>query len=196
MCKLPYTAKWPKGFGDRCPNLIPTVQERELYRNLTTFEVEVEVVHGYVEHYESLASMWSEWLRVHLDAPWPRLMIRFEDTIFHAEAVMKVISECVGIQMSKSFKYDLNVSKPSKKANGFVSAMIKYGQERGRFQRLTDDEREYLQVALDPEIMNIFRYPQVPVKNSSKLHRDEEDSQGEVLIIHNSSKSSREDPMG
>ena len=76
MCKAEYNAVWEKGIGERCPNLIPTAHEREIMNlgNVTTFPVDVIVRTQYRDHYESLASLWSDWNRLWLEYSRPRLV--------------------------------------------------------------------------------------------------------------------------
>jgi hypothetical protein len=58
--------------------------------------VEIAWSQTIVRKYKSLAHVWSEWYREYLDADFPRLIVRFEDLIFHAPAVLEQIRECVG----------------------------------------------------------------------------------------------------
>ena len=76
MCKAEYNAEWTSGVGKRCPNLIPTAQDRQVLNlgNATTFPVDVIVRMKYRDHYESLAGLWSEWNRLWLEYSRPRLV--------------------------------------------------------------------------------------------------------------------------
>jgi hypothetical protein len=40
-------------------------------------------------------------------------------------------------------------------------AMSKYGRADGRTDGFTDEERIYLQTALDPKLMQLLHYPQI-----------------------------------
>ncbi|GKY92160.1 hypothetical protein MPSEU_000187300 [Mayamaea pseudoterrestris] len=165
MCKNGYNAAWSKGVNGRCPNLIPTEQERQLLQNVTTptFEVNQVIRDIYQEKHESLATFWSDWNRLYLDTFRPRLMIRFEDLLFHPEKVMQIITDCVGVSMKNPYKYVLDSVKNHGDPADFVTALAKYGRADGRFDGLTADEAIYLQTALDPELMNIFGYKQIPI---------------------------------
>jgi len=112
-----------------------------------------------------LADYWSEWNREFVDAKFPRLIIRFEDTLFHAEKVMELVVECVtGRPMEHPFRYHLAASKTHGNPADFVTALANYGTERGRYDGLAREDREYVREggALDPRLMEMFHYPQVP----------------------------------
>ncbi|GKZ01254.1 hypothetical protein MPSEU_001076400 [Mayamaea pseudoterrestris] len=165
MCKAEYNAVWDKGLGQRCPNLIPTAEEREALDlgNATTFPVDVIVRTHYRDHYESLAGLWSEWNRLWLDYSRPRLMIRFEDFLFHGEYIMQTISECTGISMHQDFRYQLEASKPHGQSSDLYGALVKYGSGRHRIANYTVAEHDYLTTALDPELMRLFQYQPLDV---------------------------------
>jgi hypothetical protein len=56
-----------------------------------------------------------------MNADIPRIMVRFEDTLFHPEAVMHKIKQCAGIQGDLPFKYVVDPTKTGKAATGFGS---------------------------------------------------------------------------
>jgi hypothetical protein len=167
MCKLHYTAEWTT--FDRCPNLIPGPRERRKANQTIvneTFHVKQRIYENYTQDYDSLADMWSKWnLFYYQEADFPRLIVRFEDTLFHLEAVMKQISDCIGMPLHEPFQYSLSRSKPSKRSNDFITAMAKYGRDDGRYDGFTKKERRYLQKALDPDLMKTFHYAQIPISD-------------------------------
>jgi hypothetical protein len=124
-CRIPYNANWPKGHRNRCPPLVKGNREKqdERLRHIDkTFDVTVSLKGKmFFDHYESLAGLWSDWNRLYFDADFPRLMVRFEDNIFHGEAVMQKIKECVGIESNESFKYLVGSAKTPKSSAGLVS---------------------------------------------------------------------------
>ena len=142
MCRVQYNARWAKGMEGHCPNLVPNEQERQQYprfRNMSTFPVNISLRNVYFDHYSSLADLWSSWNRLYFDADFPRLMIRFEDTLFHAEEVMHHIKVCVGLPTGNPYRYNLGKSKRTKGAD-FTSALAKYGTHRGRFDGLYPED--------------------------------------------------------
>jgi len=122
QCKASYKARWIGGLEGHCPNLVPTAEERQYnrYQGFDTFQVDVD--RDYEEWYLSLADMWSEWNTAFLDAEFPRLIVRFEDTLFHAEKVMQLVTECVsGKPMEHPYKYHLAAAKSHGNSADFVT---------------------------------------------------------------------------
>lgn len=111
--------------------------------------------------------MWSMWYQAYFNADFPRLMIRFEDTLFHAEKVMQIVNECVGSSESEitPFLYHLGKSKRGPSSD-FPTALGKYGSERGRYDGMAEVDREYARSALDANLMRTFHYPQMPSSTS------------------------------
>ena len=53
--------------------------------------------HYYTRHWHSLLHVWNEWYHEYVfDAKFPRLIVRFEDLLFHTPAVVEQIRQCVG----------------------------------------------------------------------------------------------------
>jgi hypothetical protein len=147
-----------------CPNLVPSWKDRK-YKgidSLKTFEVTVQAKEDDIRlsrRYDSLTDLWTKWNRQYLDADYPRLIIRFEDTLFHAEKVIKMVSECAGLPVATPFKYRLQAGKEHGNSTDFVSAMAKYGTSRGRYAGgLTPKDLKHARKTLDPELMSIFHY--------------------------------------
>jgi hypothetical protein len=102
---------------------------------------------GLQDEYPSLADMWSTWHRDYLtftnnssnvDVE-PRLLVRFEDFLFHAEEVFSKILACVGVTPESwmatarrngedgSFKYTVGKTKAQDHVD-FMGALLKYGR--------------------------------------------------------------------
>lgn len=162
MCKASYKAVWTKGYQDRCPNLVPSVLERTMpqFRNMSTFEVIVE--QNQPERYASLADMWLKWYRLFLEAEFPRLIVRFEDTIFHAEKVMDQVTKCFNRPMQRPYQYLLERSK--NRSSEFSEVLGRYGSEAGRYDHLTHEDALYFTSIILPSMMEMFHYPRVPLK--------------------------------
>jgi hypothetical protein len=118
-----------------------------------------------IDDYDSLADMWTMWNRQYFDADFPRLIIRFEDTLYHLEEVFAAIRDCAGLPTSSiPFTYELSAAKKHGKPSGFVESMKKYASVKGRHTGLTVEDREYVQSALDPTIMKVFGYKQATLQ--------------------------------
>lgn len=149
QCMESYGVHWAKQ-RSRCPNLL---------RNATTTNaVSVDWEGKFQDTADSIADLWSSWTREYFDADFPRLIIRFEDQLFHGEKVMKLISECSGLPMKEPFTYMFNKSKVHGNPESFISAMSKYSSLKGRQTTMVPDDLNYAKTALDPELMRIFRY--------------------------------------
>jgi len=140
---------------------------------LTTYKVRVDHLNtgsGIVtsDVYDSLADMWSKYYRSYMnDADFPRLIIRFEDTLFHAEKVMRIVSDCVGMPMDDApFLYELGKAKRGPSSD-FRTALAKYGSESGRYDGLLAEDRNYALSALDADVMLTFHYQQAPLITAS-----------------------------
>jgi hypothetical protein len=71
------------------------------------------------------------------------------------------IGNCSGMPIREKFHYVSEKGKDGSSTN-LVTAMIKYGTTNGRVPHsLTDDEKVYLQTALDPTLMRLLHYPPI-----------------------------------
>ena len=100
-CRHPYFASWDS--GNHCPYIIDkegqTVKVTETY--LTEFEdredFETELtVHLQNREYKSLIDYWKEWNESYYNAAYPRLIIRYEDILFHMQDILPQVCECAG----------------------------------------------------------------------------------------------------
>jgi len=68
---------------------------------------------------ESLAHLWNDWNRAHMDVSYPTLVVRYEDLLFETERVVRAICGCVGgKQVGTSFAHLEEDSKPWQKKEG------------------------------------------------------------------------------
>ena len=197
MCKRPYFAKW-RGTG-HCPNLIEEGSATTATGGKSRQPVRVQLspppLDGQVETYESLADLWSVWNRQYFDADYPRLMIRFEDLLFHTKEVIGEIVACTGITplydidetgttttsnkndnqdplartpkpRIHKFRYHTDAAKGHGISTDMISAMSKYGKDRGRSRGYYLDDLVYAQNSLDKELIKLFHYthPQPSMK--------------------------------
>ncbi|CAB9516556.1 expressed unknown protein [Seminavis robusta] len=164
MCKNGYTAKWPHGRkGQNCPNLKPRGQWNE---------VTTKFANGRTEYSDSLAHLWNDWYKMYIDdAKYPRLIVRLEDLMFHAEETTTQICTCVGgkIRSDRNFTYILDSAKADSpghdKSTGFIQAWIKYSKPmppRGNFR---PDDYEAAKEALNKDYMHMFHYDHPPPSN-------------------------------
>ena len=91
--------------GAHCPNLIEdsTIMDAEVPEDTEgipeNLGVPVWIRWGrWGRSWSSLAHVWNSWYREYYHADFPRLIIRFEDLLFHTEAVLEEIRDCVGAE--------------------------------------------------------------------------------------------------
>mmetsp|Transcript_4543 Transcript_4543/g.5795 ORF Transcript_4543/g.5795 Transcript_4543/m.5795 type:complete len:396 (+) Transcript_4543:38-1225(+) len=162
MCRNRYSAKW--GTSENfCPNLVPSVNTPD--ENLSP---EVDVYPGtprtyghpdiesFHMKYDSLVHYWNQFYKGYLNAPFPRLILRYEDVLFHTEEVVSQVCECAGGTMNTEFEYVY--SPRTTKKHGFLEAVIKYGRSDTRLEGLTGADIEFARKSLDLELMEKFRY--------------------------------------
>jgi len=161
MCKHSYAAKWIRGQGHRCPNLVPSANEQR--NGSKSFAVTVDYPNQ-PAHFDSLADFWSEWYNEYINAEYPRLVVRFEDLIFHQRELIGQICQCAGaVPKGDTFVYVVGEGKwgaAHKGSSNMISAMIKYGKSSSRLAHLTEEDLVWAQYHIDPGLMKLFHYKQ------------------------------------
>jgi len=156
MCHLHYAAHWNHS-ESRCPDF----SEPDL-------ETIVRYAHFRRKH-TSILHLWNDYYREYLQVPFPRLIVRIEDLIFHPEETTKTVCECGGGSMREdgTFKYIVNSAKKGEEAHGkdrtgFVDAIVKYGSDKKRYQSYNfPSDLEYIRDNLDSELFQLMGY-QIP----------------------------------
>jgi hypothetical protein len=164
MCRHSYGADWPHN-ALHCPNLVPNEVDAQLFDAMNTPTMNVTVQYAEFErHHASLVEFWNDWNRAYVLAPFPRLMVRFEDIVFHPKQVTQTVCECAGGQLHTNMPFQYVVESAKKgSAHGsektsYVDALSKYGTETGRYVGFTSDDLQYAQTHLDPDLMRLFGY--------------------------------------
>lgn len=107
--------------------------------------------------------MWTEWHQQYYDADIPRLMVRFEDFLFHRERVLDKIAECAtGQAWDRPVKYRVASVKHHGDSSDLVSAVIRYGTSRGRYAGMAVEDLRFAKTALSPKLLKILNYLEVP----------------------------------
>jgi hypothetical protein len=164
MCKQGYGVRWAHDSKIHCPNLVPNQFDRKRFRELRNAS-SVRVWMGKDPQigpsWPSLVHYYNAWYQSYLQADFPRLIIRFEDTLFHGGTVMKQVCECAGGEpVADQYRYFLDEAKWSHnhEQNNFVSAMIKYGTDAGRLHNMTQEDLDFARVNLDSALLDLFHY--------------------------------------
>lgn len=166
MCRHQYGASWNMDTSNKshCPNLIP-VSKR--FRSISdSVPVTVQYKEFAVQH-DSLVDFWNDWYNEYVNATFPRLIVRFEDVIFHPKEVTKAVCECAGGKLRpypKKFIYITDSAKKGaahgndKDKTSYIDALVKYGTIKGRYTGYYPEDIQYATNSLDTNLMNIFGY--------------------------------------
>mmetsp|Transcript_18259 Transcript_18259/g.37660 ORF Transcript_18259/g.37660 Transcript_18259/m.37660 type:complete len:468 (+) Transcript_18259:78-1481(+) len=184
MCRHQYEAFWPR-IADHCPNLIASAAEinnndelYELYGDAVDDKskeklvpVDVEYAKDNEHKHLSLAHFYSEWYGEYFDADFPRIMVRFEDLLFHGEEVIRTLCDCGGgvprmdngrsgsfAHMSESAKAGATAHGPMAARTNLVGALIRYGSFANRTATMTHEDLIAARRHFDPKIMEAFGY--------------------------------------
>jgi len=156
---------WDRGEDFRCPNLVrddKPDETVEIFVNTHASGRKLKYT------YKSLADMWTKWNREYLESDTPRLIIRFEDMMYHLEEILQTIRDCVGPPVGRKdydpLRYEIGDAKPHGNPTGFVDALPKQASDEKRHKGLNAKDRHYAHQALDAELMEIFHYNQVPLQ--------------------------------
>ncbi len=190
MCKEGYGVRWDHDSKFHCPNLIPNDFDKKRFPKLgNNNQAPVPVWMGanpsVGPSWPSLIHYWNAWYESYYDnindliekknPSWPRLMIRFEDTLFYPKQVMKQICHCGGGKLlfnnTQPYDYNLEESKPDHKhqqKNNFVTAMIQYGTNSTRLRNMTEMDVAFAMEHLSPTLMQAFGYS-YPNKDDKRL---------------------------
>ena len=120
MCRHGYETRWWR-VPQHCPNLVPNkYDKRGGYPVVGRGEIAVRVKFAtpYIGHepepdkmnrtfvnYTSMVDLWNTWYGQWYNVDFPRLMVRFEDLLFHAEETITKVCECGGGRMRTNFRY-------------------------------------------------------------------------------------------
>jgi len=166
MCRHKYAATWRQESG-HCPNLVPTTpKEKKMISPRDTFEVDVHYHQYNVTHHESMSELYNEWYGNWLDVEYPRLVVRFEDLMFHAEDVVERVCTCAGGTMAPGpFQYVADSAKKGKAhtgSNGLLNSMVKYGDVEKRTHAYTPMDLDYAKSSLRSDVLDMFHYGSPP----------------------------------
>lgn len=136
--------------------------------------------------YPSLVDLWNSFYNQYLQAPFPRLLIRFEDTLFHLPQIIQAIQECAGAdwkkvdQQSAAAETETVVSWTDPQgrsiwvysdaaknhgnalnnanASSLLATLLKNVNPTLRLHQMNALELDYARQTLDPTLMKLFHY--------------------------------------
>lgn len=152
MCRHPYSAEWDHD-DTHCPNLV---------------DANVNIQYkAFLQQHESLIHFWNDWYQDYITATFPRLIVRFEDVVFHPKEITQKVCECAGGKLkARGFKYIVDSAKKGA-AHGtdktsYTDAIVKYGRETGRYKGMEQEDLTYAANHVDSNLMTWFNYQYPP----------------------------------
>ena len=203
MCGSPYSLEWQRN-RSHCPNL---VEDRPLVfpssARLRTKGSQVRIRWGpsgiFVRTWASLVEMYNEWYMEYVEnkVGISRLVVRFEDLLFHTEDVINQIRQCVGAswihttnatseggndsaEVQPVFQYAVIPAKTHpyfakfKPPSSLISAIIKNGQDPSGKQRIGSMSPADVQYAVSqfrPDLLRLFHYQLDPTNGNAPATR-------------------------
>jgi len=156
MCRKNYAAHWDH-WKNHCPNLMPD------HNGGMPSEVTVRFQDWHKPKYESLVGFWNDWYGDYMAIDsFPRLIIRFEDMLFHLDEVMNEICQCAGGQMKGHVHMITESAKRHANTNGLLAALSRYGRDDKRTDGMTKGDLSYSQKKLRKDLMETFGYSFIP----------------------------------
>jgi hypothetical protein len=151
MCRQGYGVRWDHNSKKHCPNLVPNAFDKGRFpklQNASSVPVWMGASMETGPTWDSLVHYWNNWYGSYYKNDFPRLLIRFEDTLFHAEQVMKHVCQCGGgiyagnDESENMFRPIVDEAKWSHKhsQNNLVSAIIKYGTDATRYRQMPPED--------------------------------------------------------
>jgi hypothetical protein len=177
MCRNHYGARWHYT-KEHCPNLVPNQHDLQLFPYQGS-NIPVRLDYGSggddtsssgggvnVTSYDSLAHLWSEWNRQYWQVDYPRIMVRYEDVLFHPRELITRICACAGgvTAPPKEFTYFVNSAKwgpghgKEEQKTSLIPAMMKYANVAKRIKGYTKEDLQLAHEALSEDLMNAFQY--------------------------------------
>ena len=175
MCRHSYEARW-RHISDHCPNLVANQFDKgkkpgeimPVFVKFATKHIGDEALpdpknRTFIK-YDSLLELWNRWYTEWTAAEFPRLMVRFEDLLFHAEETISEICDCAGGTMRPRFRYVEDSAKgdsgPHAGSAGFLASLVTYGNSTKRMKDILTDEADYefAKENLDEMLMKEFGY--------------------------------------
>eukprot|EP00521_Asterionellopsis_glacialis_P007694 CAMPEP_0195287108 /NCGR_PEP_ID=MMETSP0707-20130614/4312_1 /TAXON_ID=33640 /ORGANISM="Asterionellopsis glacialis, Strain CCMP134" /LENGTH=450 /DNA_ID=CAMNT_0040346835 /DNA_START=234 /DNA_END=1582 /DNA_ORIENTATION=+ len=170
MCHHNYEARWNHNDQGQCPHLAdldPMTHQPQLVP--VNVNIRERVVH------KSLAHLWNDWYHEYYDppaqeSPYPFLMVRFEDIIFHTKQTTQQICECAGgiLRPNEPFQYIVESAKDGpghgkvSERTGMVKAWMKYGTPPSPQHGFNNLDYHMAQQHLSSQLMNEFQYSHPP----------------------------------
>lgn len=118
-----------------------------------------------------------------MNATFPRLIVRYEDLLLHANEVIPQICQCVNGKLVNITEHGVTLSQASVKdihqhgkTSNLREAMLRYGSQALRTKHFSKGDLIYADEYLRKELMDLFGYSDVGLQF-------EDEEEGERFII-------------
>lgn len=115
--------------------------------------------------YENLVDLWNIFYNDYVNATFPRLIVRYEDLLLHADQVIPQVCDCVGGTLVNTEKNGIALSKDSVKdkrlfgeTSNLVESLTRYGSSKLRIADFSKGDLVYTNDAISKELMEMFGY--------------------------------------
>ena len=151
-CKSRYTMSWPN--VDMCPNKSTTI----------SYPLDYTWVEFDSIYYPSFGEIWNDFQTAYLNAPFPRLIVRFEDALFYLPQIIAKIPQCTGAEYKNKadgLKVLTGYSKihgAEAKTSSLLAVLLTTVDKQRRMEGIESEQLERIRSTLDPELLKLFRY--------------------------------------
>ena len=156
MCRHPYAAQWTRDSLGRCPNLVDEAGSQ--------VQVDVHFNDPFRRTFESMVDFWNSWYMEWMNAPYPRLIVRYEDVLFHPESTVRQLCQCAGGDLVGQFKFPQKSAKsgkghgPEGSSSNHTTALSRYGNAKARYEAFSTKDLEFAETHLKATLMGLFGY--------------------------------------
>ena len=133
--------------------------------------VTVDFDSGRSTKYSNLIDMWNTYYKDYLNVTFPRLIVRYEDILIHADEIIPKICTCVGGKIHNNQR-GINLIKHSAKdqqifgiTGNLIEGLSRYGNVKLRTAHLSQGDMIYSKENIDNDLMTLFRYKQPTIEN-------------------------------
>ena len=142
VCRHPYAVRLTSRAGPLCPS--------PLARPLPALKVAFQP--DRLLTYASLPDMWREWHEEYVRAPYPRLMLRYEDFLFDPSRVMRAVCDCAGGRLADSLRTLERVKGPglghATDTSTLQQSLQLYADPAKRVEHYTPQDLAFVRAAL------------------------------------------------
>lgn len=154
MCRNPYEARIEARQRGRCPSPVSGTKSHVIFADILES----------AQDFESLVHFWSSWHRSYLETTLPRVMLRYEDLIYHAESVVKQLCKCVGgVMADEAFRQQERSAKwgighENAEFTGLADAQERAADRKRRLQNYSAEDLRFVRENWLGELARRFHY--------------------------------------